>query len=370
MKIITYICVNKTKKMNIEKFKKLKEAIEVNTFEQSYVWIAKISFGFAILSQFAGISFGYIFLHNLIADSTDGFWGKAFTVPLIALLCLSSFELLKRFVIRRTTLNWYITRRFNKEVLGTFVVSVLLIALTFFLTLSGAKDMGDRSKTIESHTENKINLKTDSIAKLYDTKIALLQKDKDTYLQMITAGTKSRELRGQYNALIETANTDIKALEADKEAKIKEYQSIENTKASVKQKDVKKNIISFLILSTCIELFILLGVWFHTYFDYKTYQEFNERVSSQSNYKKFLINESLLELIYNKGKVKIGDVLNNTKHIKKLAGIKGVNVTDKQLDDFFILTKHLKITETVSNKRIVDKSYDEARLIISDYYNV
>lgn len=356
--------------MNIEKFKKLRETIEVNTFELSYKWIDKISSVFAILAQITSVGFGYIFLSDLIFDSTDNFWGKVIIVPLIALISLSTFELLKRFLFRQTTLNYFITRSISKEVLGTAILSAALIILTFYLTLSGAKNMGDRSKHIESVTETKINNKTDSITKIFDGKIALLQKDKDTYLQMITSGTKSRELRTQYNTLLESTNNDIKKLEADKEDKIKEYQTFETGKASVKQKEVSKNIVSFLILSTCIELFILLGVWFHTYFDFRTFKEFSDRVSSQANFKKFLTNEKLLEMIFNKGKVKIGDTLDSSSHIKRLSLIKGINVTDKQIADFFVLTKHLKITDTVSKKRIVEKSYEEAKLIISDYYNV
>jgi len=356
--------------MNINKYKKLKEAIEVNTFEKSYGVINIVLFAFTILAHLASIVFGYIFLFDLMNISTDNFWGKFIIVPLITLISLGSFELLKRFLFRQTTLNYFIKRSITKEVFGTSMLSLLLIILTFYLSLNGAEQMGDRSKVIENTTEVKINSKTDSITKVYDNKIAKLEADKATYFDMITKQTRSRELRSQYNSLIETTNNDIKQLESDKERKIRQNTLAENKKASVKNIEVDKNIVSFLIICTFIEIIILIGVWFNTYYEFRSFKEFNDRVHNQNNYKRYLINEVLLDLVYNKGKVQIGDLLDSSKYIKRLTNIKGVNVTEKQIKDFFVLTKHLKITTTEANRRFVSKGYDEAKQIILDYYNV
>lgn len=356
--------------MNINRYKKLKEAIEVNTFEKSYTFIDKVLYGFAILAHLASIVFGYIFVADLLNSSTDEFWGKIVIIPVITVISLASFELLKRFLFRQTTMNYFIKGGTTKEVIGTALLSLLLIVLTFYLSLNGAENMGDRSNVIESNTEVKINSKTDSITKIYDGKIAKLENSKNIYLGMITTGTRSRELRTQYNGMIETADKDIKALEAEKENRVKQYQNIENQKASVKKKEVVKNIFSFIIISSFIEIIILIGVWFDAYYDYRSFNEFSERVQNQNNYKKFLTHERLLGMVFSYGKVKIADTLDSSKTIKKLATIKGFNVTEKQISDFFTLTKYLGITTTEANRRVVQKGYDEAKKLMIEYYNV
>jgi hypothetical protein len=355
--------------MNIDKYKKLREDIEVNTFEKSYIFINKVLFGFTILAHLASIVFGYIFVFNLLYNSTDPFWGKIIIVPLITIISLASFELLKRFLFRQTSLNYLIKRSFTKEVTGTALLSLLLITLTFYLSLNGAENMGDRSKVIENVTESKINIKADSIANLYDKKITKVDFDKTNYFNLSTT-TRSRALKEQYNGLIETADKYIKQLEIDKEAKIKEYQSTENSKADVKRVEVGKNILSFLIICTFIETIILIGVWFNTYYEFRSFKDFNDRVSNQQNYKRYLMHEILLDIVYNKGKVQIGDILDSSKSIKRLTGIRGVNITEKQIKDFFTLTKHLKITTTEANRRFVEKGYDDAKELILEYYNV
>jgi len=355
--------------VKIEQYKILKDKIENNNFERSYNIIDKILYYFSFLGNCASIIFAYFFVNLLLFNAVDDFWGKNFLIPFISLIALTSFELLKRFLFKQTTINILGSKKINSEILATISLSFLLISGSFYLSLNGAKTMADKNKKIDSKIEVITDKKTDSLNRVYDGKIAKLDSDKATWVKLIET-SRGVKLKTQYNALINKTNDDIKSTEKERDDKIKLLEVKNNNKADFQKKEVTTNILAFIIISSFIELIILIGVWFDTYYDFRSFKEFDDKISTDTNIKNYLLYIDLIEILYNSGKTRRGEDFSSFNKFKEVVKIRGINISDKTIQDFYTLLKYLKISTTVGNRRTVEKSYDEAKDILAEYYKV
>lgn len=331
----------------------------------------KFSFSnFSFLGNAASIVFAYFFVNTLLFNAVDDFWGKTIIVGVITTSALTIFELLKRFLFKQTTVNILNSKKITNEIVVTLLLSVLLIVSSFFLSLNGAKSLANKSKNIDAKVDNTIIIKTDSITKLYNARIGKSDTDKQTYMKMVTGITKNPKLITQYNNLIQKSDENIKELEKEKQNKIKELESKITNKSLIEKSDVQSNITYFLIISSFIELIILIGVFFDSYYMFRTFKEFDYKVGENLNFKNYLLYLKIIEIAYNNGKTRKGDSFESFNKIKEIAKIQGMNVTDKTLKDFFIILKYLKISVTIGNKRIVEKNYEEAKEILVEYYKI
>ncbi len=355
--------------MDINKYQQLKDKIQNNNFERSYSVIDKILFYFSFLGNTASVIFAYFFVNVLLFNATDEFWGKSIIVPMISFVALSAFEMLKRFLFRQTTVNFLSSKKINKDTIATLALSLLLIASSFYLSLNGAEKMADKGTKIDNNTEVLTNQKTDSLNKVYDIKITKLDKDKDTWVKLIQS-SRGSALKTQYNEMINKTTADIKALNMERDSVIKIHEAKVLNKSSVQKQEVSSNIMAFIMISTFIELIILIGVWFDSYYEYRSFTEFDDKVSSDENIKNFLLYSELMEVAYNGGKLKKGEDFDSMSKFKDVVKIKKVKVSDKGLTDFFTILKYLKISATVGNRRVVEKNYDDAKEILAEYYKL
>jgi len=355
--------------MDINKYQQLKEKIENNTFEESYKTIDKILYYFSFLGNTASVIFAYFFVNVLLYNATDEFWGKAIIIPSISFIALSAFEMLKRFLFKQTTINLLTNKKINRETIATILLSLLLISSSFYLSLNGAQKMADKGSKIDNKSELLTSQKTDSLNKVYDIKIAKLDKDKETWVKLIQ-DSRGLALKTQYNHMITKTNEDIKAMNIERDSVIKIYENKVNNKSLIQKKEVSANIISFIMISTFIELIILIGVWFDSYYEYRSFSEFDDKVSSNENIKNFLLYNELIEVAYNGGKLRKGDDFDSMNKFKEVVKIKGIKVSDKSINDFFTILKYLKISVTTGNRRIVEKNYEEAKEVLAEYYKL
>ena len=355
--------------MDINKYQQLKDKIQNNNFERSYNTIDKILYYFSFLGNTASIIFAYFFVNVLLYNATDDFWGKNFIIPFISLIALSAFEMLKRFLFKQTTINLLTYKKINRETIVTIALSVMLIMSSFYLSLNGAEKMADKGSKIDTKAEIITTQKTDSLNKVYEGKEAKMDKDKDTWVKLIQE-SRGAKLKSQYNDMINQTDADIKALHVERDSVIKKYETKVADKSAVAKKEVGANIIAFIMISTFIELIILIGVWFDSYYEFRSFTEFDDKVSSDENIKNYLLYTELIDVAYNGGKLHKGEDFDSLNKFKEVVKIKKVKVGDNGINDFFTILKYLKISSTVGNRRIVEKNYDDAKEVLAEYYKL
>jgi hypothetical protein len=47
-----------------------------------------------------------------------------------------------------------------------------------------------------------------------------------------------------------------------------------------------------------------------------------------------------------------------------------LRISEKIIDDFFAVLKYLKISNTIGNRKYVEKTYEDAKDILREYYKV
>lgn len=249
-------------------------------------------------------------------------------------------------------------------------LSMLIIATSFYLSLSGAKVLSDKSNRIQENTTLTINNTIANINKLFDNKVSQANKQIDFYNNMIINGTHSRLLRSQFNQSIDKLNTRILDIEKERDEVInKAKNEIKNIAFNSIQAS-NKNVQAFIILSTFIESIILIGVAFSVYYTNRIFVEFEASIAGSPKLKRYMLYNQLLDFTFRDGKIKEGDFLLNTLALQKLAKTKDIILTTKSISNFFALLKHLGVINQIApTKRIPIVNLSEAKLLLKEYYN-
>ncbi len=342
----------------------------VQSFEQSYKSVNGILYLFSFLGNLASIVCAYFFLYIVLMNVTDPFWGKPIVIGIITVLALAAFELLKRFLFKQTAILFLTGReRFEKISIG--ILAGLIICTSFYLSISGAHTMSDKSKNIVTDNSKKINSVIAGIESAYTIKIATQQKQIESYTQLILTGTKSRALRAEYNGMIRDVNNIIEKLNLQKASEIKAATAELNKGADLQLKESDSNVNKFLFLSTFIEMIILIGVGFDAYYNYRVYTDFDFRVSGSRKLQRYVRYSRLLDTVYNSGKTGKGEILVTGCTLSKIAKSLDIAVDTKQVNDFYNLLVHLKVAKNVTRSKVETIAlYSEAKTALKDYFKI
>lgn len=357
--------------MKIDDYLKAKESIISQSFERNYRGISKTLSIFSFVGNTASIIFAFTFLYTILNNVyTSTFTGKSIVISIVSTGILIGFESVKRLLFRQTTLN-YLKKAKKIELTFTILLSCLIIFTSAFLSISGAKEVADKSKKISVNTDKEIKSVTDSIQKVYAIEINRLNKVKDGYFTFVLTGTKRVALRTQYNQLIASTDKQISDTKKERENALNQAITAINNKTNVQVKESDNNILTFLLISTFIELIILVGVWFTAYYEFQTYVEFDLKINSSNKLKRFLVYLELLHLIYNRGNNKVGTRILTPCKLKSLIKLNDINITDRGVRDFYTLLNHLNITiPETATKLNLNKEYTIGINDLKSYYNL
>lgn len=387
--------------MDFEKYQKLEKKIKRQSFSNSYKSINVWAFIFSIFGNFASVFFAYFLLFSLLKDSMHGV-ESVWIISLISIVFLSMFEMLKRYVFNKFSLE-HIRSNFKfmkKEVLILTLFSLLMVSGSFYLSLNGAQKFTDKAESIEQTTEDLYLTYQDSLNLMYaeqnkqfeDKNLALKDENKlltDQNIQLnseaenATSNSIKRskyKLIEQNNERIGKNNEKIDANDIIIQASLKER----NDKLMVKKTELESealvlnekgdnNGVKFLILSTFIELIILVGIYFNSFYDYKSFREYEETMKADPNFSKWVNYDRLLELIYNSGSnvVRVGDTVSPVNKLIDLARINNFLKLDKNvINDGFKVLNHLGIVTTRGSKRIVEVDFEVAKEVLKQYFNI
>jgi hypothetical protein len=269
-------------------------------------------------------------------------------------------------------------------------MSALIVSLSFYATVSGAKEFSSKSDEIEKVAETSTNLYKDSLTNIYNLKIQDVEKElkllkikldqkdvEQTSLESVQGLTSQqrnriRDLKSEKDILrtdIAKSDTTISNLKGELNSKVKDYESKVNADSSKKKTENKTNSLLFVLISTLIEFIILAGVYFNRYYKIRSYNEYKEKIDKDPNYQKWILYNSIIDLIYNSD-TKINDRAPSSKSILDLCKLSGNSILQKDASDFIKIVSSLGILRTSGSAKYFAKTKETAKEIIKEYFYI
>jgi hypothetical protein len=372
--------------MKYESYKLLEDKFDNKDFHKSYKPINVTLYVFSLFGNLASVFFAYFFLYNILSEAVGGL-AAATVLSAAAIFFLASFELLKRYVFHRFSLEW-VSSKFKvtlRETAMLGIFSVLLISTSFYMSLNGADKFADKTDNIEANVDSLYKQYEDSLVRKYSVWTEELKvenqklSDANVTYNQEAENTKFTSIKKQKFDLIKSNNQTIK----DNKLKLDNYekelaQKLKDKKTELEtdsNNDKQQNSSSgfkFVLLSTFIELMILIGILFNNYYSHRAYKEYTERVSSDENFIKWQKYDAFLDIIYKNGKkvLKPGEESMPVSKVQDLARIRGLYTTEREVVDGYKVFNHLRITATRSGRRFVTSDYDLAKDVLKRHFNV
>ena len=373
--------------MKINEFKKLEKSIKGQNFNQSYKTINLVLTALSYFGHVASIFLAYFMLSKVLsAAMTD----NPVAVLISSLIILSGIELLKRDIFDKFSIQHLKEKAFTKAVVPLMLLSMLIVGMSFYATISGAKEFSSKSAEIETQKKEVVTKLTDSITGLYAAKINAIEteikttkskieaKDKEqTELESIQPPTRSAKqrikdlkeekvtLRGDITKL----EGDVAVVKTERDNEIKAKETAISSETDQKKESNSKNSLIFVLISTLIELVILAGVYFGEYYKFRSYREFREKIERDPNFQKWLLYEQILEVIYTE-ETKMNQKLPNNKQIVEMCKINDIIVLPKDLVDFLKVCEGLNIIKATTGTKYINKQRDLSFEALKKHFNI
>ena len=334
--------------MKLDKFFKLKNNLETFNFENNFNSLSKTLYYFSFLGNIFLVLFSYFFIKNVTNSIPTLFTGQGVFFSIFIILFMVGYELFKRFAFEQLTSTILRLRKFTFNILLGTLVSLVLVAGSFYLSLNGAHRLIDTSSSLQTLTDSTISNKSDSVARYYDKEINFYRNQKST----------TREDRRYRDSI-------VAVLQSQKDTKL---QSIENkitSKTSTEVNTLKENGIAFAVMVFFLELIILIGVAFDAYYTWTSYDEM-KTIMNTPKYKQLELNIRLLKLLYQNGRKKEQDPTISRSKMISLVGASKIPANQREINDFLALCSELEITTGQRRKKVYNMSYEKAKGLIEN----
>jgi hypothetical protein len=372
--------------MRISDFRKLEQKINGYNFNQSYKNINIIMTVLSYFGNIASIFLAYFFMSKIISSSIE----NAIAVFISSIIILAGIELLKRDIFDKFSVQYLKEKSLSKAVIPLAITSLLLILSSFYLSINGAHDFSNKSTQIETTKEETLKNFSDSLTVIYDGKISLKEndikeikytlssKDKEQTdieaQQPLTRQQRQRvaDLKNERGVLrddIVKVEDEIKNIKAEKDTEIKEKEMELSMKTDSKKTDNSKNSILFVIISTVIELAILIGVYFNQYYKFRSYREFRSKIEKDPNYQKWLLYDQILSVILT-DETKVNQKLPSNKAIIEMCKVNDIIVLPKDVQNFLKVITGLNIIKSSGSARYISKQKDIADELLKNHFNI
>jgi hypothetical protein len=374
--------------MDINEFKKLEYSIKEESFHKEYKSINVVMFCLSIFGHIASIFLAYFLLSKILSGAiTD----NPTLVLIASVIMLTGLELLKRDIFQKfSTMSIKLKAFLHKQIYPLLFMSIAVVSVSFYATISGASEFSSKEKEIEKVAEENTQKYVDSLNSAYNVKIQEFEKEsrdikskieaKDNEqtslesVQPLTSAQRSRvrDLKAEKDILrqdLVKVDTSIAVTKRELDTKVKEYQDKINESSSKKKDENKTNSLLFVVISTLIEFIILAGVYFNRYYKIRTYNEYKMKIENDPNYQKWMLYDTLIDVVYNVD-IKINDKFPSSKTIIELAKLNGVNLLQRDAADFIKMLSSLSILRTSGPSKYFGKSLETAKEIIRQHFNI
>lgn len=388
--------------MELDVFNKLDKELTKKDFYSEYNSASKILFYLSFVGNIFSIMFAYFFMYGILSSTVlKPTPNTVLLINIITFVILIGSEVTKRFVFDKFSKS-VIKDRFtfklpDSKILG--FISLMLVSLSFYLSLNGAKVYSSKDDQIKENTEVVIDTYADSVKNVYMEKIHVYENDirslternldnstkiddltdkmNDLSIDTWQERVEKKNLKSEINnirkdkdaniSLIEKNEVKIKELKTELEAEITKYSDKVADKADKLIDENSSNPVRFLFFSILIEFIILLGIYFINYHKIRSHREQREKNSKNPEYKKYILYSNIIDIIYmNDGK--IGDKLPVKNDLLKMLKIKGIMATEKELDEMLKMITHLGVVMRRGPKRSIIVEHSVAKDIIKKQF--
>ena len=371
--------------METKKYDKLRKKMKSKDFEGKNKGLDKWLWNFSFLGNISSIFFATFLVYPALLKAITlnlmtGMWGIALAIGL-TLIFLTIFEIIKRYFIRNFS-NDYVTndRKVKFKTLSWLVISLVVVVLSFYLSISGSKNLASTSSIKNAIVQTEISSQTDSITAVYDVQkqiyvddnealravnTDLRQKLADTPLNYPTTRKGYQDNIDSNTELIRENDEKIGNLNAELRQEIADYNTeFAETKSNNETED-SKNITLFVIIVCLNEILIIGGLYFREYFEYNLFlineEKFEKIYQKKDRYK------ALLTFIYD-GKLTIGDRVMSGLVLKEAVAEKSqIQNSNKFVDEFLRDMDRIGIFVTVGKRRNIAKTFTEALETVDNY---
>lgn len=372
--------------MDLRKYDKLRGKLRTKDFEGKNKNLDKWSYRASFFGNFISIFFAFFLIYPSLKETIslqviDGFWGEVISFIATSLF-LVLFESIKRFLIRNFSFDFVSNnQKLKTSIIGWFGITMSVIALSFYLSISGSKEFASVSKIREVKVEENFEQKKDSVSNNYEAKIdelndenIRLSNDIDKLWEIHNDQpdnhyTRKDEIRDDIDDKgddISDNRDAISDLESERKNEINELEEEYNNKKSENRDGDFYYIIIFVIIVVFNEFIIVFGIYFREYYEYMLYVINNKRF--EKVYLKRDRYRSLLSFIYGEGKLDIGDKVISGLELKEIVEEKtNIQNSKKFVDEFLRDMDNLGVFTINGKRRHIAVTYHEALTIIENF---
>lgn len=370
--------------MELKKYDTIRKEIKKMDFEGKFKQLSDWLYLFSFVGNVGSIFFAYFLIypifndaisHYIQTDSTNIIISSIFTI-----LILFMFELTKRIILKNFSFD-FVKERFKiKEfsIISWLIISLGLIVLSFYFSINGAMKFADNTIVVEQQINKELVFKQDSVKSVYqarkdsyyldiqqlkDDNEELRIKRNETPLNYISA-------RNDYNNMINQNTDEIKRFEGfivdldeELEGKINEFKIEKDNSLNKITNDNSISILVFILISSLIELLIIGGIYFKSYYDLTVFRKNEPHLENFLKKRdQYLV---LLSYIYKKGKLTTGDVIIGVNRLKETLKDNNIQNVNKLVTSFYSDLEYNDIIKTEGKRKYFVVDYEKANEIIT-----
>jgi len=372
--------------MDLKKYDQLRSKIHTKDFEGNNKSLDKWLYRLSFLGNIGSIFFAYFLvspaLNNAITTNLKESWGFALAL-IITIIILISFEALKRLLIRNFSFSLVKNKLkiLKTKLLGWLIFATAIVCLSFYLSLNGARNFASTSVEKNIIAKTDLSSQIDSLSNFFEQKKSIYQIDNED-LREVTANLRKTmsetptnyiTVRKNYQTNIDK-NTEIindnegriGVIDEELQLAVAELRQEYISEADQNMREDVRNIWLFILISTSIEVLIIVGVYFREYYDYNLY------IANESHLEGIYLKRDryklMLDYIYEEGKAPVNTrLMAESKIVELVSENSRIQDPKKFVKSFLFDMEKLDIFVVSGKRRIINATYQDALNVIDKF---
>lgn len=370
--------------MDLSKYDELRNKINKKDFEGNNKGLDKWLFGFSFVGNFASIFFSYFLVYPALLKAISinlfgGIWAAAVAF-LFTNVFLVIYEIIKRYLAKNFSSDYVANGgKIKAGMVGWFTALIAILVLSFYLSLTGSKNLATTSIFKNNIAQTEINITRDNLTTTYESEKVKYEIDNEN-LRSANNDLRQKQINASYmssrndlqkiidknTGIINSNQAEIKKIDQKLAERVEELKSNLNTTKTENKNEDTRNIILFIIIAVFAEIIIVIGVYFREWFEYNlwmiNHQKFEKAYIKKDRYR------SLISFIYGEGKVVTGDKVISGLELKELVRLKTtIPNSNKFVDEFLRDMDGVGVFNTIGKRRFIAVSYAEALNIVDKF---
>ena len=370
--------------MNYDVYQSLKDTVKPEDFYTKFKGLKSLLFWLSFAGNLFCIVFAYFHVNGSILETiSTPTPNTVLGIMALSIFVLFALEALKRLVFAKLTrtLVEHRMRWVGGELNALAAASLVLVAASFYLSLTGAQQYADKEDKVTSQVQGNVSAYQDSAKVQTERKISTLD-ERSARLSQTNAGLNEKALTlstsrradlmqaiAANNRLLAKNDEAVKELKKERDVDVAKFETRAKDQGGAVVAKSKQNVVRFVSFSALAEIIILFGVFFVGYFPYRAKVEYDRLFDSDPKYRTFEHYKELLQIIFKAGAQAGGYVITKIEMLKMLR-LANVNPASKELDDMVKVLRHLDILRQRGSKNVFNVEHEKAVVLVKDYLKV